>query len=840
MKKIFLFSNFVIISSASLLVACSHYVDYQNPQTFISSFNNANKIFDFSTLENKNNNLLLKQLDNLTNLRLFRYKTTSKPLINYANLTIEKPTEVSKKLEFANAIFVHAQESSIINEATDLKTYSFYTDLTDKLDAPENFGTYLNSYAIARASDNLYNSINSDFFEWSLQKAKKIEISLRPNLFWSDYLGQRQNHKINAESVYYGMMNVLLRNKNFRQQFLNTSELKEMEQLNYVNEIDYFNGIDYLAILNNLGIDTNKLLNKNTFIKDENTITIYARENSEKGLLTFFESLLIESPLFQPIFFDASKNEILDKLNFYNYGKTFKDRFYAGNYVINKNSPEEILLKLNEHFWEKSWINNPQKLETIIYSFNALPLNSDYFAQQNFENYQQKIISRSDFTNLNNSEKQKILSDPATFGLSYTTEYNSSSSIKTSQLNLIPSENKINNFNNLFANLFYGTNLNQIEKGQTKIADLFSKDVIAFRTYLMSALNFSLFAKQVSPENDYWLSSVPVDLALKRNFENLLEYQSAKDAYLWINKIQVIQDNEKNINIFNDDNDKLYFDLNNSLDLEKRMQSSKYSEIQESLKKLLDNFYNLNNLTQKRKIEWIIPIDTRILTNSQKNIYLKLEEFYGQLDSRLKPKVALIENQADYEKYFINENSIFKNFSLNLTESTFSNYLEIFIKDNNYQNLILLFAIFANPKLKDIFPELLLFSKNLFEQITYQNLVAEKNNLFFEINLEQWSNFNLKQLNNLKKILFKTVEQEAKFSKFLKLFINAFVDKNLNNFKMINLINQITNLKDLTIEAAASFKVNSLEKKLIQNYLDFPSKYRGIEYLQDVRIRKEL
>ncbi|BAP39794.1 OppA family ABC transporter substrate-binding lipoprotein [Metamycoplasma canadense] len=771
MKKKLLFLSQAILFTPLFAISCSKNNFNTDKFHFIEKNNFANDYGDFSYLKDNHISKNINKINLATSAKLIRVQASQQPLIDFRDNIVLNPSELSYKFEWANKITVENKDKTFIftNDNTDFVNYNEKKENNKNQFFPkkDKGNGFDNPYLFVPSSNE--NSINHKDFQKSLLVAKSITFSMNEQKnVWIDYYGNltNKNNLINIKSFKLGLLAKMLRNKNFREEFAKKNNISLDKYREIHLKID---GFDLYNYLKNLKIDVEKLLDFNS-----DNLVLKTVDNSYTDLNLIFQNLFIIKNYFDAIPYEIIKNQfdIINKnLNwFFNYGKDYKNRFFASSYYIQNLNNKKTVLKLNP-FYKK---NNEQNLRQITIEYNLLPISYNTFSLQSVNAFKQNIISKINYENLNINEKEHILKEFNKYNFSYQKNYNR---FKLRNNLIINTNPKLNSpYMNLnFLKIFYGLN----KKNEFKL----TKNNLIFQSLFNNLINqYSI----INDSEDVWLSQAPENLVIKAK-NDVLNINELKDSFNQISKPIILDINNKKFN------NTFQFQNQNKLlnpkiiSNEEKIKSFWFKKIKENLVKLIDEFYlNQNN---SEDIFVNIPIFNTFnnqFINEKINL---IKQTLNSIHNKLKIQITLIDNYEKYNDFFKLNKSIYKEIKFNLFEGNTIEYLknQILNKDINldfYSKFIFLNKNFY----KNIYPQLIKIQEfNHINKLNLVNLELFLSNLTVE---DQLSLIN--EINNLISytISFNNSVNISSFSKivFQKHFIKPLSWNNLNYFQDIKVI----------------------------------------------------
>lgn len=777
MKKKWLILSSLSFVFPSFLFSCTKNDFNQDKFHYIEKNNFANDYKNFAYLEDNFSSKNIHEINLATSAKLLRIKAAKQPEIDFRDNIVLFPSELAYQFEWAKQIIVDAKKFD--NDQTDVVDYSNESEEKSGVFKPKrDKGNGFNSPFLFIPSSN-NNSINSPKFKDSLNLAKKLIIQTsNANDAWIDNKGKKiiNNNQINAKAFKLGLLAKMLRNKDFRQKY---GQSKNFSFEKYAKQNAAIDGFDLNQYLQENHIDIETLLDFDSS-NAANEIVLKTKNDQAINFLPIFENLFIIQNYFDAIPYEMLKNKygsLEDNLNwFFEYGKTYQDRFYAANYYINQMNNNQTRLKKNPDYKN----NTSNNLNEITIQYNLLSIAQTTFSLQATNAFKQNIISKIEYENLNINEKDYLLKNYKKYNFSYQRNYN------RFVLNnkIIINHNPLVNtpyMNQNFLKLFYGLNekTNQFE---------LKKENLIFQSLFNNIINqYSL----VDGNNDVWLSQAPENLLLDANNQSL-NTTELKDAFLQISKPIIFSytKNKKIENTFQYQN-KNQITNPQIIKLEEKIKSFWFEEIKTNLQNMIDKFY-ANNQQIEQEIFLNLPILINLENQFTDEKISLIKKILNSIHQKFRVEITQINDYEKYIEFFSANKSIYKDTNFFLFEGVTSEYLfkQITNKDLNLEKLITFLA------------------KN---SDTYHNVYTELINLnkFISTNNFRFSN---KEIRN-----------------YLK---------NLKTENQLNMINEINNLISYSINFKNQINIDNFAKVVFQKHLIKPIGWNNLNYFQDIEVWK--
>ena len=563
----------------------------------------------------------------------------------------------------------------------------------------------------------------------------------------------------------------------------------------------------------------------------------------------------------------------------YTYAQTRESTLFASTYIPVSASAGREIYEYNKHYANSEWVESVEKsdengyktINKVIIEY-AGSIDSSTFINQSFSSFLNGTLSQVDYALLTDAQKEKLYGNGKTQGeltdnsikngLQVTKKVNISSMTSRMVWQANPIDQLGTNsylFNNNYAKLVYGASLDEINQGKATTSNSFYAGLgFDFRLLIQASINWYQYIQWAySGTRDVWLSGAAQN-AMFSSFEDSLT---------------PVDFNEKGMN------DLIYFDvdgnkrivtlkemkeLSNSSKEEieqkygpeaaanlqlTKMKSPHYQQIQNAVKKILDDFYIQNGINKSEKIVWQIayPFADQDDTKVAATQYL-VENIINGLDDRIK---ANFFKPTTREEMLSAINQRKGGFNANLWSYDYEgigSYISGYTSDGGGINIVNAFGIFSKDPTKD---SELLFQDKVIDGITVKRptkdtvtklqqlfpkftelakFVREKMNeeLNKELNLkkaddslqvENWDLINNNQNNNI--VRFFTQKWSDKD--------NAWIPDNTKNPNQINPVSTLSAIFKL-FEAEASWQKNNVDKNSAgQGWVDLIQELNSIK-----------
>ncbi|WP_027120660.1 OppA family ABC transporter substrate-binding lipoprotein [Mycoplasmopsis lipofaciens] len=647
---------------------------------------------------------------------LVRRQTLYSPVEENVNgdIKIIRPSVWKYKLEYADEIRV-----SYLDDTNTEQVAIFNNDNAEIMPTLDE-GNYF-SKPLYHARSNDVQSINSVHFENLLKKGTKIQFHVRSGAYWINSNGQKTKYEVKADDFYVSWLRTFLLGRDNRIRALKgtkwqaklkdvesdgkTTKVQELELDNLITSIlspgtKYYSEqfqFPNMYLYSLYGVDANKFKNRSEFIKTVNGkeyVTIGKKDTVNHAQMNLlFDQIVIsqdfsaapsdyikefntkipEYEQFQQNEENARKlreeviklaNELPDdnivKISgAYWYGQNWKNSLTAGQYYYKgyEGSSAEELYQKNENYFDQEFVNNQSNIKKIITLYMKSGQDLKTFTSNKFADYVNGEYSTFATSDLDDKEQIAIRKNPISYGVTYRTILNTSSSTFAETWRIFPTpkttDNEHNYWNDNFTKLMYGVTKSELESGNVKGIDkleyVTSGYGLSFRSILTSAINWSGVASvMTNGTSRAWINSLAQDGDMggsdqATNPKTVLDYYDLTNTTFGVDKdgnkidstVATPTENEESALIASSDFNKY--------------KSVKFNDAKKAMKELLDTFYSENNIPNNEKIEWVLPY--RYINFKPENFanLWKAEvlgKLFSELDDRLlvRPEKATAEN----------------------------------------------------------------------------------------------------------------------------------------------------------------------------------------------------
>lgn len=606
-----------ICTLPALVISCNIRNDRSRFE-YIKSFNNPSYIN--SSITNKNK-FIETDHDSLLSAPLIRWKTSGKAKFDNINKKFFSVTNKYLHFELAKKITITLLNGKVVEYDKD--SIAPYSKLSDK--------------GIVRVVSNEAGNINNPLFIEHLKKAKKVEFTLKDNVYFVDKKGNKTD--------------ILVKNVHFWNSY------------NYKNNFAELQGItaDY---------DIAK-------IDKDSPLTFINSKTDKSKLDLFVTKVLTNNMLFSPLY-SQEVNET--------------NALFASPYVLNTYGIDKAVYLKNNFYASESFANDDRALKKIILKFNPVPIDEPTYRLQSYNAYRQNLISEASYNLFNDVQKEDIENNPKIYGLSFAFSNKSNSNVNKYFYN--QNINQDLEANDAFSKLVFNVyKKNLSSKG---FVNFYSPRTLTFFNIINNLLN-QYIATKVLGNNTYWNSFMSQSLYFDTNHN---EDDSLFTLINDINRIRFsYYNNDKfNTNIIelsdflNNKADLISdsYQKDKILDINEQLKTSNWQMFKNIMKNLLDKFYSENKDLSGQEIKWTIPV-FGLKTLRIDNYYKKLVMFINKLDSRLKPSYKYVDKNSknyiySYNSYELVNNTFAENLVALMNLDNSSILTNIAVLKHNYEN----------------------------------------------------------------------------------------------------------------------------------------------------------
>ncbi|MBR2022515.1 MAG: hypothetical protein IJ997_02365, partial [Mycoplasmataceae bacterium] len=431
-------------------------------------------------------------------------------------------------------------------------------------------------------------------------------------------------------------------------------------------------------------------------------------------------------------------------------------------------------------------------------------------------------------------------------------------------------------FNDNYSKLVYGYSTNELKNGQAVISNSFFAGYgFNFRLLIQASINWNQFIEQAfNGTRDVWLSGAAQDAKFSSFNANSKTPFSFNE--LGINDLDFYDENNQKQTVKLTDMKKLSLMTEKEIEetygkvqniQEFKMQSPSFNEVKKSMTKLLDAFYQENNLTNEQKIEFNIayPFADQDETKSSTTKYI-VDNVINKLDPRIKANFVKPTSREEMLQEINQRSGAFNANLWSYDYEGIGSYIAAFFSDGGGINLINAVGIFSkNPNsdkeqlfndrvsketlntLQANFPKFTELSKYIRDN--FDNLIkAENNNVWEGFLVENWDLLNNKQMNLINDFFTKNQEHQNKINPInvlpaiLKAFeADASWEKNGTTPDQkaqgwVDLIKEFNSIKGVSIDTESSVdKLTNVNYTLFLSEYIIPLSKYGIQLYSDFK-----
>ncbi|UUD34991.1 hypothetical protein NPA07_04240 [Mycoplasmopsis caviae] len=818
---------------------------------------------------------------------------------------IIEPSYWKYSLEYADAVVVtksdNTEEVFDKDDAELKQSAENPADQTKGTPAHYNFANY-------KATSNNERSINSKKFEEALKGAKKVQLRIRKDVKWIDAYGKQTKYNVVAEDFFISWIRTHTLSRGSRGNYLKGTTLEnkvteldkyETEMLsegtkNFTDGLRYPN--EYIYAL--FGIDSSKFSKKDDFISKKDGrefLNFHPLANktdilSFKDLVDYFAtakdflaapSQYIKETLKEPRFTakngkrgEGAKASLLNALSqlpednllrlagVYTYGQNESELLYAGRYFSGGYYPEaqEYRYYKNRFHFDKDFVESETNVAMAVTKYYKT--SRDIFIDQTFNEYRKGNSFRFSFKDLLSSQQADVRANPEEYGLTYQQSLNRSSGAFRLLTSVIPYAKGANDkatdmfLNEHAAKLFYGLSAEQVlngtkdeETNEQLYENMLSGRSVSFRSLLSAAINWNAVANTLSSNNDRpWLANVAPHSSIGGTDQESNTKKRPIDYYEDLNTLYTVDENGNITNTIKpSDNANIATTATTTAD---KYKSAKFKEIQEAIKKILDEYQEKLSSEQKNgfKVEWIVPHRwANWRPGKMESVFSNVQSLIKSIDPRLVPTYRRYETTE--KSQWINAlfgGSIARIISWGYDVDSIGSGLDG-VSNSGFLSVML--AIATNTKLenklKTAFPTLVEASKKLLEFAK-----DTKNDYKFGFKLDDFNkiptaySFDLgEKLHHLKYdetdkkfVLDETANYTMSSSISAEFFI-SYVKKNTNE-TVIRLAKEIANYLGIQVDERKTISNENLEPTLVNKNYNVPFVADNNLWLADISVKK--
>ncbi|AWX69445.1 OppA family ABC transporter substrate-binding lipoprotein [[Mycoplasma] anseris] len=578
---------------------------YQDKK-FVYTYNSVNRLQAFNYDASVGyGNFVAAGTSHLISPQLIRVEALNAPLIMNRKTNehskskkqyVVKPTFTRIKLELAKEIVLTLKDGTVKVYNSDDYDGKDNRDQLPQGDLEVPYGLTRKAYSqmtVSTVSSNS-KSVNSAQFYEDLKQTKDMQVTLKDNVYWSDFKGNKTEYKVQLKDFYYSWLRTVTLGKEERHNHGGNAELDklvrdtllEKSSLYFGDDIHY--GNEYLYQL--FGIDSSQFYNENTLIKDvsantENVtgkaLTFSSVASGESNFVNFFNKLVLGNTDMLPApsaYIDAMNaagtyklrnylgetsakaNEITEKINtlektsdvykagVYWYGISAEENLYAGAYVPKTVSGTTTEFVANKNYFDTEWLSKTNKLESVVFKYQQSPKDNNSFQSEEWNNFKLGVSSTVPFSKLEQSQKDEIfrkyLEDE--FGINYVKSRNISDPsylpVATPYVSPDPTDTEGSQyfFSDAYSKLMYGATKKDLAAGKGSSDSYISGLGLSFRTIINTAINWDEYTDIASSRtNRAWLNGLASGGSIGGSDQNT-NHKTVVDYYDLVNSLSAI------------------------------------------------------------------------------------------------------------------------------------------------------------------------------------------------------------------------------------------------------------------------------------------------------------
>lgn len=542
----------------------------------------------------------------------------------------------------------------------------------------------------------------------------------------------------------------------------------------------------------------------------------------------------------------------------YTYGAKRTDTLFASPYIPTVETEGREIYIYNKHYANKKWVDSIEKgekdhtgksvkgINKIIFEYSG-GIDTSTFNSQIFNGYLSGLVSEIKYSNLTPNQKQQIYGEgdveqirkiAANNGLQYSRELNASNVVQRTIVQSNPSAGGGYLFNDEYAKLVFGNDINSLSSGKAVTTDAFFKgNGLEFRLLVQAAINWDAFIKDAwGGQRIMWLNNSAQDA----KFSSFIpDSKTPYDYYDEVNTLQFFdsvtnQSSPSLVSVTPSEMKKHTSDYIS--DAKKQIQSPKFDLIQKNMKALLDKV----GISSSSKVNWQIVYpysDQNIITIS---VLEKLAGAIKALDPRLDPQVVVPKDRDEMIK-LINTNKGVSDFNgWSYDYEGIGSYLASFSNGNGV-TIINAFSLYSNDNpdermkhLQTLYPQ---FTKLAKFVKTKTDLEMQQKQIDEKYWVKNWINITNSQNQDVKKWFKSQTDNKydptVSLSKLMKEYES---NGGLTNEEFAQLIKELNSIKGVSMEADSSIiDPNRANLMLFLKEYIIPITKYGIKYFMDYR-----
>ncbi|WP_369085718.1 OppA family ABC transporter substrate-binding lipoprotein [Metamycoplasma spumans] len=639
----------------------------------------------------------------LTGGELFRIKAVKPAVIKSVYLTstkkteslVTQPTLAKYQLGLAQAVVLTLKNGT--TKVFDNDDAEVVVPEPDQVlnDGPVNERYFSNPNHFLTSNNE--RSINSIAFTEALNNATKLQVVVKEGVKWVDNKGEETQYEVVPKDFYYSWIRTLHNNEEDRHSHGGTTELdalfkKDISKSanNVFTDKESYNN-EYLFKV--FGVDSDKFDEESTFLTNveagvesyagKQALTFEALANADAKFKEFAQSTLFGRDMtFMPApsqFIDAmneSKNqplytetdellsgaeaaEYLQELNklpadskaykagTYWYGTSLKSTLFSGAYYGKGRLASSESIAKNMHSWDKEFVNRTDTINTITNLYQQKAVDAKEFTNSIFLKYEQGTLSQISYTQLTDSQKEKVSKEALSYGFRLFKKLNAKNPYYRLASNPFVN-NRVKDlkynyaFNEAYAQLVFGTSIEDLKADKQNRDSYVSGLGLSFRTILNAAINWDVVVGEMTGGvSKAWVAKVADGSSIGGSDQQTSKYKNPADADDLVNALSAV-DKDGNIIDFGQfgreinpsENAKVNADKAN---IAEKLKSAGWDILKEKMAELLAEFDRQHPSLADEKIEfsYFFPY------SNAPDKYLVAYEAFSKVVSELNPRIKL-------------------------------------------------------------------------------------------------------------------------------------------------------------------------------------------------------
>lgn len=648
----------------------------------------------------------------LTGGELFRTKAIKAAVVKsvYLNSTkkietiVSQPTLAKYQLGLAKAVVVTLKDGNtkvFDNDDADITVPT--PDLVLKDGAVnEKYFSNPNFYLTSKNEK----SINSAAFTEALNNAKKLQVVVKEGIKWVDNTGKATKYEVVPKDFYYSWIRTVDINEEQRHSDGGSTELdslfkKEISKTanNVFTDKESYNN-EYLFKV--FGVDSNKFYDESSFLTNvaegvegyagKQALTFETLAGATPKFKEFTQSTLlgrdmtfmaapsqyideINASKKQPLYTETNElltgdaaAKYLEELNkmpvdskafkagVYWYGTSVKSTLFSGAYYAKGTFALSSSVAKNLHSWDTEFVNRTDTINTITHLYQQKQLDPKEFYNAIFLKYEQGTVSDISYTQLTESQKEKVSKNPLGYGFRLTKKLNARRPYYELASNPFVN-NRVGDkpnysFNEAYAQLVFGTSIENLKADKQNRDSYVSGLGLSFRTILNAAINWDVVIGEMTGGiAKAWVAKVADGSSIGGSDQETSKYKNPADVDDKINALSAV-DKDGNLISFgeygNELNPSENAKVNNDKsDITDKLKSAGWDVLKQKMDELLKEFDKQHPTLAGQPIQFSYLFPYSNAPDKYLVAYKAFEEVVSQLNPRLQLNVKTFTGLAD-------------------------------------------------------------------------------------------------------------------------------------------------------------------------------------------------